>query len=180
MACGRGGKPALWGFQGPCGKRALGVFQGSAGVHKPAAAAMIRKRIEAVLLSLDPGGERKGIERPAPAPVPPPSSGPPMDRRGRGRVESAAAHRDPADPAADPRLGHELHRRQPQILQQPQIRIQRVERGQGGQRVIAVVAHELAHVGPVLLFNMRVVVLLVGTPARELNGLRLTVPIPRV
>ena len=137
MACGRGGKPALWGFQGPCGKRALGVFQGSAGVHKPAAAAMIRKRVEAVLLSLDPGGERKGIERGL---LPHQCRHLRRVRRWTGADAVQWSLRrpiDPADPAADPRLGHELHRRQPQILQQPQIRIQRVERGQGGQRVIA-------------------------------------------
>ena len=84
---------------------------------------------------------------------------------------------DTAEAAADPRLLDELHRGQPQILQQPQIRIQRVERGERGRRVIAVVAHQLADVGPVFLLDMRVVVLLVRPAARELNGTGPTVAI---
>ena len=137
MPCGRCGKPALGVFQGPCGKRVLGVFHRSGSVHGPAAAAMIRERVEALLLLLDPRGERKGIEGGVQA----------CQRRHLGRVGGRtgadAIQRglrwaiDAADPAADARLLDELHRGQPQILQQPQIRIQRVERGQGGQRVIA-------------------------------------------
>jgi len=56
------GKPALWVFQGPCGTRDLGVFHRSGSVHRSAAAAEIRERVEAVLLLLDPRRERKGIE----------------------------------------------------------------------------------------------------------------------
>ena len=119
------------------------MFHRSGRVHGPAAAAMIRERVESVLLLLDSRGERKGIER---------RLHPHQRRYLRGvrrRTHADAIQRglrrpiDPADPAADPRLGYQLHRRQPQILQQPQIRIQPVERGQGGRRVIAVVATSL-------------------------------------
>jgi hypothetical protein len=43
--------------------------------------------------------------------------------------------------------------------------------------LIAQVAHVLPHVRPVLLLDVRVVVFLIGTPARELNALRLAVAV---
>ena len=71
---------------------------------------------------------------------------------------------------ADALLGHQFHRGQKQILQQPEVRIHRVDGGQGGFRVIAHVAEDLADMRPVFLLDMGVVVFLVGPAPRELNA----------
>jgi hypothetical protein len=55
--------------------------------------------------------------------------------------------------------------------------VQVIEGGDRRQGVVPVVAHELADVGPVLLLDVGVVVLLVGSPPRELNGVGLAVPV---
>lgn len=64
----------------------------------------------------------------------------------------------------------EFHRRQEEIVQQAQIGIHRVHRREGGRRIVADVAHQLADMRPVLLLDVRVVVFLVGPAPRELHG----------
>lgn len=63
-------------------------------------------------------------------------------------------------PGALPDVGQEVHRRLEQILEQPQLGIQRVEGLQRLRTVVAIPADELAHMGPVLLLHMRVVLFL--------------------
>jgi hypothetical protein len=75
----------------------------------------------------------------------------------------------PAEPRADVVFPLEFHRRQEKILQQAQVGIHDVHRLERGRRVIPHVAQQLAHVGPVLLLDMRVVVLRVRPSPRELN-----------
>ena len=73
--------------------------------------------------------------------------------RGPGRVIAAA------EPRADAPFLDELHRGQEQVLQEPQIRIHRVDRHQRRLGVIPHIAEQLAHMGPVLLLDVGVVVL---------------------
>jgi hypothetical protein len=83
---------------------------------------------------------------------------------GAGRVVPAP------DARAHPLLTEQLDRRQEQVLEQPQLLpVESLDRGLRGEAVVAHVAQELADVGPVLLLDVGVVVLLVGPPARELN-----------
>jgi len=77
----------------------------------------------------------------------------------------------PADPRPDPRLLDQLDRRQTQVLQEAQVLVQRIDRGQRRVRVVPDVAEELPHVRPILLFDVGVVVLLVRAPTRELDVL---------
>ena len=86
----------------------------------------------------------------------------PIERRLRRAVAAAESR-------ADAFLRLQLHRRQEEILQQPEVGIDGVHRDARRLRVVAEVAHVLAHVRPVLLLDVRVVVFLVGPPARELN-----------
>src|SRR5437016_5082096 len=82
----------------------------------------------------------------------------------------------PAQTRADPLFARELHRGQEQVLEQPQlVGVERVHRRARRRRVIAHVPEELADVRPVLLFDVGVVVLLVGPAAGELDLLGLAV-----
>ena len=65
----------------------------------------------------------------------------------------------PAQAGADAFFALEFHRRQKEILQQPQVGLHIVHRCEGRRRVIPHIAHQLPDMGPVLLFDMRVVVL---------------------
>src|SRR5438552_285540 len=89
----------------------------------------------------------------------------------RGIVAAALARPDAF-------LAEELDRGQEQILEETElVTVEVVERRDRARRVVAVVAHELADMGPVLLLNVSVVVFLVGPPPRELDRLRLAVAI---
>ena len=143
-------------------------------VHGPAAGAMMGELIQAPQLLVDPAGQDKRVEHR----VDPRQ----LDHLRRIRIR-ARPHAVKGrlrgtvlspQPAADARFLHQGDRRQPQILEQPQVCVERLERG---RRVITHVVHKLAHMGPVLLFNVRVVVFLVGPPPRELNLLPLAVAI---
>ena len=107
------------------------------------------------------------------APARPPSPDPHPGTPARGQ-RASAGDRTVAAAGCRRAFLHQGDRRQPQILEQPQVCVERLERG---RRVITHVAHKLAHMGPVLLFNVRVVVFLVGPPPRELNLLPLAVAI---
>src|SRR5438552_93708 len=87
----------------------------------------------------------------------------------RGIVAAALARPDAF-------LAEELDRGQEQILEETElVTVEVVERRDRARRVVAVVAHELADMGPVLLLNVSVVVFLVGPPPRKLDRLRLAV-----
>jgi hypothetical protein len=120
-------------------------------------------------LRIDALGERKGIR-----PSQHPSEGRDLD----GICLGARQHAGPrglgpiiaADqPGAVPALAQQLHRRLKQILEEPQVRIERLERGQGRGALVAIPPDELAHMGPVLLLDVRIVILLIGARPRELN-----------
>jgi len=79
-----------------------------------------------------------------------------------GRVVAAP------EAGADPLLADELHRGLDQVLKQPQLlAVQGVNRRLGRGAVIADVAQELADVGPVLLLDVRVIVLLVSARTKS-------------
>ena len=64
----------------------------------------------------------------------------------------------------------ELHRGLKEILEEPEIRVEQGQGRQGLWWVIALPPHQLADMGPILLLNMRIVVLFVWPGARELDG----------
>lgn len=61
-----------------------------------------------------------------------------------------------------PDFCQEFHRRLEQVLEQPQVGIQRVEGLQRLRTVLAIPADELAHMGPVLLLHMSVIIFFIG------------------
>src|SRR6266403_4966196 len=134
------------------------------------------QRMDALELLVDGAGQREGIESLAVAVESSDdlrahvaSGEHPLEGRA-GRIVPAA------DPRADPLFAHELHRGQEQVLEQPQlVGVERVHRGARRRRVIAYVPEELADVRPVLLFDVGVVVLLIGAAAGELDLLGLAV-----
>src|SRR5262245_57804761 len=91
-------------------------------------------------------------------------------QRGQRRIVAAP------DASAHARLATELDGGQEQVLEPAQLAaVERVDRGLGGGSVVAHVPEQLADVGPVLLLDVGVVVLLVGAAAGELDLLGLTV-----
>lgn len=66
----------------------------------------------------------------------------------------------PQQAGAAPLFALQFHRGLEEILEEPELRIQGVERPLGLHRVVAIPAHELADMRPVLLFHMGVVILL--------------------
>jgi hypothetical protein len=75
----------------------------------------------------------------------------------------------PTDARADPRPLEQLHRWEKEILQEAQVGVERVDRGQRRVGVVSNVPEQLPHVRPVLLLDVGVVVLLVRPAARELD-----------
>jgi hypothetical protein len=137
----------------------------------------IGERVDAVELLLDGPRQGEGIqaialaaERGRPGGVEAARGEHPLQRR-PGRIVAAP------DARADALLPEQLHGGQKEILEQPQLlAVQSVDGGAGDQGVVAHVAQQLANVGPVLLFEMRIVVLLLRPAPRELDLVRLTVP----
>ena len=70
---------------------------------------------------------------------------------------------------ADAALLDQLHRGEKQVLQQAQLLVEPIDRGERRRRVIPHVAQQLPHVRPILLLDVRVIVLLVRAPASELD-----------
>ena len=109
--------------------------------HRPR---VIGQGVEPGELLIDPRGERKRIELIALS----------QERRhGHGRGLRAGADTIqrrprrivvPAEARAVALFPLELHRRQEEIVQQPQIGIHRVHRREGGRRIVADVAHQFA------------------------------------
>jgi hypothetical protein len=133
---------------------------------------MVGERVEMRKFPIDASRERKGIE-------PITERHQRADLRGVGlRAGPHAVQRGlwrvvpPMQPGADPCFALQLDGRQEEVLQQPQVRIDLVHRRARGLRVIAHVAHQLAHMRPVLLLDVRVVVFLIGASPRELDGVR--------
>lgn len=77
----------------------------------------------------------------------------------------------PQQAGAAPLFALQFHRGLKQILEEPQLRIERIERALGLRRVVPIPAHEFAHMRPVLLFHMGVVILLLRARAGERDGL---------
>ncbi len=171
-------------FGGRPGRGVLGVGTGAGitavrvGSVGPARRGQVYERLD---LAIDRLGQGEGIEL-----IPQPHQRrhglrirlgtrlDPFERRARHIVVATQA-------GAHALLGHQLHRRQEEVVEEPQlVLIQRVQGGHRGGRVIPPVAHELADVRPVLLLDVGVVILLVRAPARELDLLGLTVPIEMV
>ena len=74
------------------------------------------------------------------------------------------------EPGADALLAPQLHRGLEQIHHQAQfVAVEIIEQADGGWAVVAVPANQLADVGPVLLLDVGVIVLLVGAAASELD-----------
>ena len=130
---------------------------------------MIRQRVHVRELVVDAGGERERIETVALA-----------HEGGHLRGVGLGTHADavqrglrrvvvPAESRADAFFALEFHRRQEEILQQPQVGIHGVHRRERGSGVIPHIPHQFADMRPVLLLDVRVVVLLVRSPARELD-----------
>jgi len=67
-------------------------------------------------------------------------------------------------------LAHQLHRGLKEILKQPQIRIEGIECLLSFQGLVAVPADELAHMRPILLLDMGVVIFFIGPGAGELDA----------
>lgn len=67
-------------------------------------------------------------------------------------------------------FGSEFHRGLEEVLEEPQVGIKIVDGVEGLRRIVAIPAQEFAHVGPVFLFDVGIVVFLVGTGAGELDG----------
>ena len=83
---------------------------------------------------------------------------------------------DTADPGPHPGFADERHGRQEQVLEEPEfLSVERVQGGHSLGRVVPDVPHELSDVGPVLLFDVGVVVFLVGPAPRELDPVVLAV-----
>src|SRR3990172_1959501 len=74
-------------------------------------------------------------------------------------------------------LGHQLHYRLEEINIEAKEGIEPVQHLQGSRGGVAVIAHQPAHYGPVLLLHMTAVVLLVGAGAGEGNPLPLAIGI---
>ena len=130
---------------------------------------MIGQVIETSQLPIDPRREQKWVER---------RVNPCELRDLRGIRLRAGAHARKrrlrrvvltAEPAAHARFLDELHRRQAEILEEPQIRVERVQRLEGRRRVVPPIANELADGRPGFLLDVRIVVFRVGPPARELQ-----------
>ena len=159
------------------------MLHSSVTVHRPLRRdipAMVGQGVEAAQLLVDARGQGEGIQ----ALAQPRQLGE-LGRVGlRARLQARKRRLRRAilatESTAHACFLHEFDRREPEVLPQAQVGIQRVEGLERRARVIAVIAHQLAHVRPVLLFDVRVVVLLVRPPARELNLLRLAVPIQRL
>src|SRR2546429_660897 len=134
------------------------------------------QRMDALELLVDGAGQREGIE---PLAVPAQLRDDLRAQVGAGEhpLEGRAGRIvAPAQTRADPLFARELHRGQEQVLEQPQlVGVERVHRRARRRRVIAHVPEELADVRPVLLFDVGVVVLLVGPAAGELDLLGLAV-----
>src|SRR5262245_6404448 len=97
----------------------------------------------------------------------------PASRRSRGVCWGLVAA---ADAGAHARFAQQLDRGQEEVLQQAQVPpVERVNGGLGHGGVVAHIAEEFADVGPVLLLDVGVVVLLIGPPAGELDLLGLAV-----
>jgi hypothetical protein len=130
----------------------------------------MRQLPDLLQLRIDALGERKRIR-----PGEHPSQGRDLDGirlgarqhagpRGLGHLVAAPQAR------AVPALPQQLHRGLKQILKEPQVRIERLERRRA---LVALPPDELAHMGPVLLLDVRIIILLRGARAGELNrGLR--------
>jgi len=87
----------------------------------------------------------------------------------------------PTQAGPDALLAPQLDRGQEQVLEESElVPIEIVERGPRGRRVVADVTHELGDVGPVLLLDVGVIVLLVGPAPRELDRLRLAVAVEMI
>src|SRR2546426_5758769 len=81
-----------------------------------------------------------------------------------------------AQPRADALFADELDGGQEEVLEEAELMaVERVDGGEGGERVIPEIAEQFADVGPVLLLDVGVVVFLVGPPAGELDGVGLAV-----
>src|SRR5262245_16215420 len=136
-----------------------------------------RQRQKPFNLPVDRLGQREGIELI-------PERDPRRDRRRIGRrarleaLERSARRFVPAPaPGPDALLAQELDGGQEEILEQPElVAVEGVQRRHRRRGVVAEIPHELPHVGPVLLLDVGVVVLLVGRAARELDLVRLAVP----
>ena len=126
--------------------------------------------VAALELLLDGVGEHEGIQ---PVPLASELGGDlganvwaredPLQRCLRGIVAAP-------DARADPHLGEQLDRGQEEILQEPQlVTVQGVDRGLSHRAVVTHVAQELADTSAVLLLDVRVIILLVGPPPRELD-----------
>src|SRR6202171_2648824 len=132
--------------------------------------------IDALELLLDGAGQGEGIEAlplalqlgcPLRAEL---RAGEHTVERRPGRIVAAP------DAGAHPLLAEEFHGGQEQVLEEPQLAaVEGVDRGLRSRGVVAHVAQELAYVGPVLLLDVGVVVLLVGPAPGELDLLRLAV-----
>ena len=76
---------------------------------------------------------------------------------------------------AYPSLFDKLHGGQKQVLQDSQFVLVKIIDGYLSRlTVIAQVAKDFAHMGPIFLFDVSVVILFVGAAAGELNGLLIT------
>ena len=76
---------------------------------------------------------------------------------------------------ADASLFDQLHRGEKQILQDSQFVLIKLVHGSLSWRgVIAQIAKDFAHMGPIFLFDMGVVILFVGTTAGELDFVLIT------
>src|SRR2546428_734384 len=76
---------------------------------------------------------------------------------------------------ADASLFDQLHRGEKQILQDSQFVLIKLVHGSLSWRgVIAQIAKDFAHMGPIFLFDMGIVILFVGTTAGELDFVLIT------
>jgi hypothetical protein len=97
-----------------------------------------------------------------------------LERGARGGVATAEA-------GPDPFFAEELDGGQEEVLEQAELEpVEGVDRPEGGGRVGAEVAEQLAHRGPVLRLAVGVVVLLTGPAAGEVDGRGPAVVVPLI